>query len=315
MSLRDLLRRFISENRLRELSFARRYYHFSFSEPRPKPMVISCFEGGNGFADRLRGIISAYAYAKCVGVPYRLEHIEPYRWEDWFVPNEYDWRLREGEKSMNLRWANPAFFMDNVRAERLLALNPTRQHHFYSNQYHLTILHECFGQDLKYSELYRELFRPSPRLLASIDRVTAAIGTDDYVSVSFRFQRLMGDFDDIIGRVLPIEERQQLIARCRAFLANLKARHPEVSRLLVTADSSTFVHAIEDLDFCYVIPGAIGHVGTAHSEDVLRKTFLDFVMISRARKVYMAHTGEMYRGGFAQSAADTTGAPYEELDF
>ena len=314
MNTRALLVHFLSENRVRELYFARHFYHWSLREERPEPMVISCFEGGNGFADRLRGIISAYAYAKCIGIPYRLEHNEPYRWEDYFVPNHYDWRLRDGEKSYNLRYARPAFFMDDSRGDHLLKLNHALQRHIYSNQSFLDLLNHTFQTRLKYHELYNELFCPSKKLQKQIDRVQSEMGTE-YVSVSFRFQRLMGDFDDIIGRVLAESERLVLIDKCRAFLCELKIKHPEVPRLLVTSDSSTFVHAISDLRFCYVIPGNIGHLGMAQHESVLMKTFLDFYMISKARKVYMAHTGEMYRGGFAQSAAATTNTLYEEIVF
>ncbi|MBR0038307.1 MAG: hypothetical protein IJP70_11810 [Bacteroidales bacterium] len=311
---RRLLTHFISENKIRELHFARHYYHWSLSEQRPKPMVISCFEGGNGFADRLRGIISAYAYAKCIGVPYCLEHTEPYLWENYFVPNHYDWRLKEDEKSYNLRYARPVFFMDDARGNHILELNPALQYHIYSNQSFLSLLKKTFNVQLKYHELYDELFRPSVRLQSQIDKVQSDLGCD-YVSVSFRFQRLMGDFDDVIGRVLSESERVALIGKCRNFLCELKKKHPEVSRLLVTSDSSTFVKAISDFDFCYVIPGDVGHLGTAQHESVLLKTFLDFYMISRAKKVYMAHTGEMYRGGFAQSAAASTNTIYEEILF
>lgn len=313
--LRQLLLHFMSENRLRELKFSRELYHLSFREAAPRPMVISCFEGGNGFADRLRGVISAFANAQCLGVPYRLEHNEPYRWEDYFVPNGYDWRLRAGEKSMNLRFARPDFFMDDRRGDRILTLSPRLQHHLYSNSDFLELLNARFGHRFRYHELYQTLFRPSPALQASIDEARTALGTEDYISVSFRFQRLMGDFEDIVGRVLPEPERVRLLKKCRQFLIDLKAQHSEVEKILITSDSATFVRAIEDLGFVYVIPGSIGHIGTAQNQEVILKTFQDFCMISHARRVYMAHTGEMYRGGFAQSAAATTNAPYEELRF
>ena len=312
--IRNLRLRFVSENQLREFYFARHYYYFSFRGQRPEPMVISCFEGRNGFADRLRGIISAYAYAKCIGVPYRLEHLQPYLWEDYFVPNCYDWRLQEGEKSYNLRFARPVFFMDDSRGNHILKLKRSLQCHIYSNQPFLDLLNRTFGTDFRYHTLYNELFRPSDKLQKEIDRVKFQLG-EMYVSVSFRFQRLMGDFEDVIGRVLTEPEQNTLIERARKFLCELKKRHPEAPRILVTSDSTKFVKSISDLNFCYVIPGNIGHLGTARSETVLMKTFLDFYMISKARKVYMAHSGEMYRGGFAASAAATTDVPYEEIEF
>jgi len=312
--IRNLLLRFVSENQLREFYFARHYYYFSFRGQRPEPMVISCFEGGNGFADRLRGIISAYAYAKCIGVPYRLEHVQPYRWEEYFVPNCYDWRLREGEKVYNLRFARPAFFMDDSRGDYILKLNRNQQCHIYSNQSFLNLLNRTFGTAFRYHTLFEELFRPSEKLQREIDKIKPQLG-EVYVSVSFRFQRLMGVFEDVIGRVLTELEQKELIEKARNFLCSLKSRHPEVPRLLVTSDSKKFVTSISDLVFCYVIPGNIGHLGTARSETVLMKTFLDFYMISKARKVYMAHSGEMYRGGFAASAAATTDVPYEEIEF
>ena len=57
-------------------------YYVSFLEKKPLPLQIYCLDGNFstcGFADRLRGIITTYAYAKARHLPFRIQHEVPFK--------------------------------------------------------------------------------------------------------------------------------------------------------------------------------------------------------------------------------------------
>jgi len=101
-------------------------------------------------------------------------------------------------------------------------------------------------------------------------------------------------------------------------VAEVKRHHPEVDKVLVTADSKTMTDAAAKLPYVYVIPGEIAHMGFTGTDSALAahlKTFLDFYMISGAEKVYFARHPILYRSTFAGTAAAIGNRPYEEIKF
>lgn len=138
-----------------------------------------------------------------------------------------------------------------------------------------------------------------------------------YITISFRFLELLGDFTDDGSRVPLLErDREQLIDRCINQIDIIRSKAPSHDRVVVTSDSSTFINRVSALPDVYIIPGTIGHMTFAGSNlDIHLKTFLDYYIIANARKAYMARTGNMYRSGFASHAAMITGIPFEEIVF
>lgn len=309
-----------SDNFNKEFELIRHSYRLSFRGQRASALVISCLDSrfdSTGFADRLRGMISCFAYAKAIGVPFRIEHISPFSLSTYLIPNQYDWLLGENEKSYNLLYANPVVIMQRKvgqRSRRLFFLSSKRQHHIYINSDYVKEVDVLYKKEYRFSSLFNELFRPSLSFETILkphrDRLRS---TGGYVSVSFRFMQLMGDFDDVGGEILSSEERLDLLGRSIEIVQQLFGK--EQKTILVTSDSSVFINEVSKISYVYVVPGRIGHVGFSAENEVSEKMFLDFILISEADHVYMARSGKMYRSNFARTAAMTRNVCYNEITY
>ena len=318
-TLKKIIKKIIPNNQLWEFGIIKKepYYFSMKNKEKVNSIAIFSMDGkvfSNGFADRLRGMISIYAYTKCNNIDFRIDHQIPFKLEDFFVPNHYDWRLKENEKSYNLFNSWPVVLLDYTKGKRLFYLNKQKQHHFFSNINCIKLLNKHYHKNYTYAELFEELFKPSPLLQKEIDLHINVLGKN-YISVSFRFMQLMGDFKDIKGETLTIENQTKLINKCKDLLSLLHLKHIEINKILVTSDSQKFIESIKDLDFIYTIPGKIGHIGHTNDQSTHLKTMLDFCIISKAQKVYMAYTDKMYKSNFAKYASFITNAPFEAISF
>lgn len=314
--IEKLIRRIFGNDICSEFVLWRYVYRHSPSiSERVIPMNVWVFDNTrftNGFADRLRGIIAIYALSKCMGRSFRIVHEAPFQLSRFFAPNTYDWSNKEGI-SYNYRQSLPVvFFEDKNKYWRLFYLSKRWQWHFYTNADALSLINKKFHKKYCYSELFHELFRPSEYLLRELEPYNNYI-EHGYVSISFRFMQLMGDFKDCRGKTLNHEGQESLIKKCKDIIVEIKKCHQEVPCILVTSDSQRFIDSIHDIDCVFTIPGTIGHVGFSIGESVALKTCLDFYMISQASKVYMAYSKDMYRSCFARDAAKTTDVCYEEI--
>lgn len=319
---RDLNNMFYREYRLRKK--VRRYLAPYYSEQAPaavnkKKIIIFMADGRKkhgGLADRLRGIVSTYKYCLEHQIDFRIHFTDPFELEDLLTINEYDWRIQADEISYNSLDSLPVY-IDSSRypeadrffqlrlAEKMLGKN-YKQIHVYTNMYYA---------DDEFGPLFNKLFKPVPTLQAWIDENLAKLG-NDYISLSFRFQNLFGDFADG-DDVYSLEEQAKLLNKCIAQVRNIHEMHPEVNKILITADSASFLNEVSKLDFVFVLPGKIGHMDNQSGQelDVHRKTFLDFFMLSYSKKIYLLVTGKMYKSGFARRAAKLRGIPFVEIDF
>lgn len=311
-----LIRGRVSQDRSREIEQMFDAYHFSLFESAT-PMVVTRLDSdtdGCGLADRLRGMVSSYAYAKCINLPFRIVHRNPFSLEEFLVPNKYDWIAKDNEVSYNLKNSRPVYVMNRSKGQNLPLLSHNKQIHLFTNVNFLPLLADYYHQDFAYHQLYDELFKPSEALQKELDKYHHYV-EKGYVSVSFRFLQLMGDFKDTSGEVLNEKERAALISKCHRFLDGIHQKHPNCF-MLVTADSRSFLDTLTDFEYIFTIPGEIGHVGYASNANNLHmKTFLDFYMISYAEKVYLGYTDKMYKSNFARSAAAITNAPFEMIEF
>ena len=312
-----MLEKLFSTSFLTEWSMMKKYFHFSMKTKRIKNIVVYEMDGrdfSNGFADRLRGIVSAYAYSKASGREYQINHSVPFKLEDYLVPNKYNWLPDHSSYSFNLLQSRPIAIIDYSVPKRLNRLKNRFQYHFYTNVDFIGWVNKKYSKDYSYHDLYNELFQPGKVLLDSINNYQHYIDKG-YISVSFRFMQLMGDFKDVRGKTLTDKEQKELALRCVKQVESLHQRHPDIPYVLVTSDSSKFISYIKDLDYVFTVDGPIGHVGHNGNDETVKKTLLDYYMISKARKVYMAYTGEMYKSNFAKAAAMSTGADYEAVTF
>lgn len=319
---RDLNNLFYREYRLKRK--VRRYLAPYYSEQAPvasneKKVIVFMADGRKkhgGLADRLRGIISTYKYCLEHQVDFRIHFTEPFVLEELLVPSEYDWRINSDEISYNSLDSLPVYIDSSCYpeadrqyqrelAEKLLKKD-YKQIHVYTNMYYA---------DDEFGTLFNRLFKPAPALQVWIDENLAKLG-NNYISLSFRFQNLFGDFADGDNVYSPREQRI-LLDKCIAKIISLHEMHPEINKILVTADSESFLKKISELDFVFLLPGKIGHMDHHIEQDISvhMKTFLDFFILSHSQKIYLLVTGKMYRSGFAKRAAKLQGVPFIEIDF
>ena len=291
-----------------------------------KPLCIAMVDGESfhgGMCDRFKGIISLYAYCKCVDLPFRIRYTFPFRLEDYLVPAHYDWTLKDGEYTDNPLYHRVLYMRGEHYATRLLHFYPTRQVHFYTNRDLLPCIINTFcdtgvkGYD--WGALYRELFKPAPVLQERIDNILGEIG-GEYDAAVFRFQNLLGDFKEYHFKELQEKaQAESLLAKCVDYVKQMRKTSPG-KMLLVTSDSITFLRRVSQISGVYVIPGTLSHMdctkhgdAPANAVDGYLKSFLDFYMISKARKVYRVGTPLMYHSEFPLYAAKINDRPFESV--
>lgn len=88
---------------------------------------------------------------------------------------------------------------------------------------------------------------------------------------------------------MSVNERDKLIERCLNFIKKIKQRHQDVSKILITSDSQTFLQrAKEKYEYVYTIPGEVYHIDYTNNKEkfAYMKSFVDLFMLSEAKFVY-----------------------------
>jgi hypothetical protein len=265
-------------------------------------------------ADRLRGILATYKTCREYQIKFYIYHDSPFMLENYLLPNDYDWRINKNEISYNSHdtFAFILFpftskgeecFQENFMKKKLLL--DYKQIHVYTNAYYT--LNE------NYSLLFKELFKPSFELKKEIEYHHAKIG-NRYIALAFRFQQLMGDFEETGSTpILSINQRKILMKECINEIYKIKKQNPQYSKLFITSDSITFLNEIQKIEFIYIVPGDIIHTDSSEitNHETYMKIFTDFLMLSKADKILLMCTGKMYKSGFSRSAALVNNIPFE----
>jgi len=283
------------------------------------PVCVAMFDGRvnqGGLCDRLWGVVSTYLYCKDNGIPFKLYFVSPFSLSDYLISSGgVDWEIEEKDLCYDSRFAAP-LVIKCLGFERDDDMNPIgkalatgiKQLHVYTNAHSMR---------MRFHEGFADLFQPSEVLARSIDDVLSKQG-DDYVSISFRFVRLFGDFEDVNWPVLPDEKsREDMIQRGLSAIRQVKELHPD-KKVLVTTDSVTFLNRAKELENVFVVEGDIKHVDfsdVAGERFPHLKTFLDLMLISRARHVYLGINDKVYRSTFAKTASKIGNRPFDMLEF
>lgn len=269
-----------------------------------------------GLTDRLRGITSLYHYCKERGIQYYLNYTYPFELSQFLKPNKYNWLINTSRITYNSSQAIPIVINDwqfDVRLhksylDRVISKNKGKQIHIYSNTPYFK---NTFKQDFK------ELFRPTFVLQHRVDEIINMIGKP-YIAMVFRFQQLLGDFKETGYKTLPINEQKLLIQYCINKVNELHKNKHSSKLILATSDSTTFLQAVcQELDFVRMIPGKVVHMDHTSdaSNDIYMKSFVDLFVLSKAEKIYLLQTGDMYHSGFAKYASMIEETSYEEIIF
>lgn len=292
------------------------------SYPQVLISMFNGFERHGGLADRFRGVISSFYFAKKHNLKFAIYWNSPFRLGDYLVPNRYNWKILEDAisyyrpcacpihigsfyKRLGLSKEEEENFQEKYLISSILKNNHSTQFHVYSNAH--------FGDD-EYHDLFQELFKPSTRLQKMIDDNVQKIGRD-FLAVSFRFMQLLGDFkDECGGASLDSNDKKTYIKEC---IEAIEAIHKnnETAKILVTSDSELFLSRLHDLSYVYIIPGKISHTdGTSNVAQSYDKEFLDLFVLSKAKVIYRIHKGKMHYSGFPITAGMIGGVEVIDLE-
>ena len=297
-----------------------KYYSYEYPLKKIEETTIIVMIDGRsihgGLTDRLRGITTIYQYCKEKGLKFKLNYVYPFKLQDYLAPNSYNWIIEEKNISYNSEQTAVVVLNDyqlDIKLHRFyldskIRKNRGKQIHLYTNTYFF---------DNKFATSYGDLFVPTEPLQTAIEFNQKQIGKK-YVAMVFRFQQLLGDFKEQGYKVLSKEEQEELVKKCIEKVNTLhEERHPD-DIILVTSDSGRFLQEItRQLNYVRIIPGKLVHMDhTADAAfDTYMKSFEDMLLLSKADKIYLLQTGDMYHSGFAKRAAMINKKTYEEVVF
>lgn len=270
-----------------------------------------------GLADRLRGILSVYYICKTKDIDFKILFSHPFNLYRYLVPNQVEWGITKDSLSYNLPSTDLCMITtsnggryERRKQERWFRKEFDKQF----NEFHVRT-NAPFSLQYNFAELFNELFRPSPLLESIINHQKNLLG-ENYISVSFRFLDLLGDFNETFGRNIQMttEKRLALINKCKLQIEDLHKRNPGC-KILVNSDSATFLDIVRPIEYTYIIPGAISHVDnpTPVAENVHDKTFADFFMIANAQSIHLVIAEQMYDSNFPYVASLLYGRPFHKI--
>ena len=155
-----------------------------------------------GISDIIKGILSMYKFSKEIGFDFRINFCYPYNLNEYLEPNLYDWNISEIEISYNSNctaylWLSNSHetYMKSCEYEEVFQrkiLNRFIKNNESKKQFHVYTNSE-WTKSKEYALLFNELFKPSKKLGNILDLHKKKLGKG-YVSMTFRFQQLLGDF-------------------------------------------------------------------------------------------------------------------------
>lgn len=278
-----------------------------------------------GLGDCLHGIISLYMFCEKNGFRFKANFCHPFMLYDYLEPNEYDWRIEPKELNYSLVGAEPFLLPCSYRKNggtvgqeancmyryllHKIKKESNKEFHIYTNMH--------YAYDAKvYSHYFNKLFRPTKALSDAIAINKENIGSK-YISITLRFQNLLGDFYEGDFPTLKSIDQDNLIAKVVRKIGELHKLHHVNDKILVTSDSRKFLDVVDKLSYVYTIPGKLVHMSYTEETNFQThlKSFVDLFMLADAEKLYLLVTGDMYHSGFAESASFINNRPYEVIEF
>lgn len=275
--------------------------------------------GHGGMFDRLKGAISVYAISKVHQKDFRIFFIYPFELQKYLEPNKYNWRICKDDMVYSYPHSRPLFLYGECYNPIRLFKNRKCESHFYYGYDSLEKINEKFGTTFEWGNLYRELFKPTPYLQQYIDTYKKEVG-ENYIVIHTRFLNLLGDkVETNINPELPLSERHVLMKKMRdkieELALNYQKEHGKI-RIMLASDSMTFIEYVKyELPDIYVVPGQVKHIDTAGetNDAEIIKMFLDYYLISDAKKVYSLVTDGMWPSAFPKYAAKIGRTKFERI--
>ena len=313
---------FLKQQKQQEKELRNKYYRNNDSIINTNSLIIFSCNGliwHGGLADRLKGIVSIYDWCKNNNKNFKINFIHPFCLQNYLMPNKYNWQINSANISYSYHNAEPKVcLMEPRTCNRKEILNNQYQlltqwcnNNLYKNSKQIHVYTNMYRKSHNFSLCFNELFKPSDRLQSEIDKNLKILG-NKYISISFRFTTIMGDFTDCTSKEYSEENKIQLLKSCIQAIKYIRKNGAVHDKVLITADSERFLnYAKDNLKDIYIIPGKVGHIDYNNSDDVNMKTFLDFMLISKAEKVYLVKNKDMYNSAFAKTAAMVNNKDFE----
>ena len=274
-----------------------------------------CYSGG--LCDLFRNICWLYLLSKLLNCDFKICFTYPFNLSEYLTENEHKWYINrediingEAKKIVVASFdftGGPQKF-ENTETDTVSSKCFVQTISDLVNKYEriLCYFHIKGAKYLHFRETFFELFSPSQKLQNNID-ANLKKTSEKFVAAHFRFQKLLGDFKDTVGKTLDDAQKEILIERCINILQEI-AEHSGGLKILVCSDSVCFLKAAKNLDFVFTVDGGkdiIKHTAVANDiddEDLL-KLFTDLFLMSYAERIYTVVEGDMYGGCFAKTAA------------
>lgn len=275
------------------------------------PTIVSIHDGTvhtGGLTDRLKGLCSLYIFAKKYKLDFKIHFVSPFILQKYLLPNNHDWNIEEHEISYDLDNVALYTYENEKDAAEFLS------HHTKKQQFHVGCNSmECADT---YSQIFHQLFVPTPYLKNYVDSHLIQLGgAKNYVTISFRFQNLLGEFEEANSRALSKENQEKLINNCIRAVHNIRQNHLDCYKILITSDSNKFRKIISEsysYVHTFVIPDEEGHMDYAAAGKGKELTaFLDMFLIAESKKSYQIRSKEMYNSDFPMMAAKINNVSYE----
>ena len=314
--MKRLIVKFFNAYWLKEYIMLFRYYKLT-SSFQHKKMLISVVDNRRncqGLADRFKGIVSIYALSKALGMDFRCLYSYPFQLSDFLIPNEYNWLPEKDEISNSIKDVRFRIMRKELSVKRLTRVFPSnKQWHVYANVDYIEEINQLYSQDFQWGKLFHELFKPTKELEQKIQSQLSKVSGNDFIACAFRFQSMLGDFNEYNAKSLNENDKETLIEK--NFIALKNIVESVNCLVLVTSDSATFLSKAKSLDRVFTLPGKIVHVDcvTDEQREVYMKLFVDFFMLSCAKKVYSIGTKQMYPSNFPVYAAKINDIPFERI--
>lgn len=305
---------------IREPFLTYKHYHIASHEHIPAGRMIFCADGKfahGGMFDRLKGAVSVYAASKTLNRDFRISFTSPFQLEKYLEPNEYDWRIQNGEYEESVLTSRLIFMYGECDNPYRLLKKRNKDAHFYYGFDSLDYINQRCGTSLVWGDLYGELFKPTAYLQKFIDEEKTKIDSD-YIAIHLRFMNLLGDkmeFD--CDPTLPCDQQEQL-KKCALIEMRKIVDGNGGLKVMLATDSKNFAeYAKAEIPDLYIISGEIRHIGTVDetSDEANIKMFLDYYMISGANKVFNLVGPGMWKSAFPEYAAKIGGCEFERIMF
>jgi len=296
---------------------ARKYYSFfNFSLKKPKKMIVFLCDGKyshGGLADRLKGIISLFAFSLVKNIPFKIVYNFPFQLNDYLLENQYNWLPKKDKISSNFFQTKYFCLIDKSLADDLLKIKKIKkQTHFHANMDYLEQINSVFGTNFDFPTLFHALFKPTKELSDLLIFHKKQMGKQ-YISAHFRFIGLLGDFKDNRNNELAEHEKELLILKNLLVINDLVQKFPN-QKIFVAADSQIFIERAKAIENVYVLDGNIVHIDKMKGEkSAYMRVFLDFLLISTSTKVFSVCSSEMYASQFPIYAAKINNVEFEKI--